>query len=173
MREDDSNWFSRWEEELPSPEELMPLSQTLITPLHNNLWCHVPPQNIVEASSHTLRIEPLFHTAKWVFKLLRHRTYFKTTTSSSFHHHAVTSLRWNSFTSSLNRASIPHHEASIQISSPQLNKFNPPHLLHKPLQFGIGRIFYNKKAHDNSRPKGRTMLLLTFVNTHDLLLPWH
>lgn len=32
MREDDSNWFVRWEEELPSPEELMPLSQTLITP---------------------------------------------------------------------------------------------------------------------------------------------
>ncbi|KAH0972845.1 hypothetical protein GBA52_025001 [Prunus armeniaca] len=32
MREDESNWFSRWEEELPSPEELMPLSQTLITP---------------------------------------------------------------------------------------------------------------------------------------------
>ncbi|KAF5750309.1 transcription factor PCL1-like [Tripterygium wilfordii] len=32
MREDDANWFSRWEEELPSPEELMPLSQTLITP---------------------------------------------------------------------------------------------------------------------------------------------
>ncbi|KAL5701762.1 Transcription factor mybc1 [Ranunculus cassubicifolius] len=32
MREDDSNWFARWEEELPSPEELMPLTQTLITP---------------------------------------------------------------------------------------------------------------------------------------------
>ena len=32
MREDDTNWFSRWEEELPSPDELMPLSQTLITP---------------------------------------------------------------------------------------------------------------------------------------------
>lgn len=32
MREDESNWFSRWEEDLPSPEELMPLSQTLITP---------------------------------------------------------------------------------------------------------------------------------------------
>ncbi|CAM8933637.1 unnamed protein product [Rhodiola kirilowii] len=32
MKEDDSNWFSRWEEQLPSPEELMPLSQTLITP---------------------------------------------------------------------------------------------------------------------------------------------
>ncbi|OIW15496.1 hypothetical protein TanjilG_32900 [Lupinus angustifolius] len=32
MREEDSNWFSRWEEELPSPEDLMPLSQTLITP---------------------------------------------------------------------------------------------------------------------------------------------
>lgn len=29
---DERNWFSRWEEELPSPEELMPLSQTLITP---------------------------------------------------------------------------------------------------------------------------------------------
>ncbi|KAL6555313.1 hypothetical protein OROGR_006571 [Orobanche gracilis] len=32
MREDDSNWFSKWEDELPSPDELMPLSQTLITP---------------------------------------------------------------------------------------------------------------------------------------------
>ncbi|KAL6137997.1 hypothetical protein ACLB2K_063285 [Fragaria x ananassa] len=32
MREDDSNWFSRWDEQLPSPEELMPLSQTLISP---------------------------------------------------------------------------------------------------------------------------------------------
>ncbi|EYU20817.1 hypothetical protein ABFS82_11G015200 [Erythranthe guttata] len=32
MREEDSNWFSKWEDELPSPEELMPLSQTLITP---------------------------------------------------------------------------------------------------------------------------------------------
>ncbi|WJX37730.1 hypothetical protein P8452_25466 [Trifolium repens] len=32
MREDDSNWFSRWEEQLPSPDELMPLSQTQITP---------------------------------------------------------------------------------------------------------------------------------------------
>ncbi|KAL7138314.1 hypothetical protein ABFS83_10G154500 [Erythranthe nasuta] len=32
MREEDSSWFSKWEEELPSPEELMPLSQSLITP---------------------------------------------------------------------------------------------------------------------------------------------
>ncbi|XP_010558119.1 PREDICTED: transcription factor PCL1-like isoform X3 [Tarenaya hassleriana] len=32
MREEESNWFARWEEELPSPEELMPLSQSLITP---------------------------------------------------------------------------------------------------------------------------------------------
>ncbi|KAJ4838575.1 Transcription factor mybc1 [Turnera subulata] len=32
MREDESNWFSRWEEDLPSLEELTPLSQTLITP---------------------------------------------------------------------------------------------------------------------------------------------
>lgn len=32
MKEDESNWFSKWEDELPSPEELMPLSQTLISP---------------------------------------------------------------------------------------------------------------------------------------------
>ncbi|PKA67215.1 Two-component response regulator ARR1 [Apostasia shenzhenica] len=33
MREEEEpNWFARWEEELPSPEELMPLSQSLITP---------------------------------------------------------------------------------------------------------------------------------------------
>ncbi|CAA7028793.1 unnamed protein product [Microthlaspi erraticum] len=32
MREDNPNWFVRWEEELPSPEELIPISQTLITP---------------------------------------------------------------------------------------------------------------------------------------------
>lgn len=32
MREEEGSWFARWEEELPSPEELMPLSQTLITP---------------------------------------------------------------------------------------------------------------------------------------------
>lgn len=32
MREEDSNWFSKWEDELPAPEELMPLSQSLITP---------------------------------------------------------------------------------------------------------------------------------------------
>ncbi|KAK9069287.1 hypothetical protein SSX86_013403 [Deinandra increscens subsp. villosa] len=32
MKEDDSNWFSKWEDDLPSPEDLMPLSQTLITP---------------------------------------------------------------------------------------------------------------------------------------------
>ncbi|KAJ4971556.1 hypothetical protein NE237_004655 [Protea cynaroides] len=32
MKEEEPNWFSRWEEELPSLDELMPLSQTLITP---------------------------------------------------------------------------------------------------------------------------------------------
>ncbi|KAJ9544126.1 hypothetical protein OSB04_023833 [Centaurea solstitialis] len=32
MKEDDSNWFSKWEEQLPSPEDLMPITQTLITP---------------------------------------------------------------------------------------------------------------------------------------------
>ncbi|KAK1397423.1 Transcription factor lux [Heracleum sosnowskyi] len=30
--EEESNWFSKWEEQLPSPDELMPLSQSLITP---------------------------------------------------------------------------------------------------------------------------------------------
>nr|GLL36688.1 transcription factor PCL1-like [Ipomoea trifida] len=32
MREEDSNWFAKQEEELPPPDELMPLSQTLISP---------------------------------------------------------------------------------------------------------------------------------------------
>ncbi|KAJ4893312.1 Homeodomain-like superfamily protein [Raphanus sativus] len=32
MREDDSDWFSRWEQDLPSPDELIPLSQSLISP---------------------------------------------------------------------------------------------------------------------------------------------
>ncbi|KAF8104659.1 hypothetical protein N665_0170s0035 [Sinapis alba] len=32
MREETPNWLIRWEEELPSPEELIPISQTLITP---------------------------------------------------------------------------------------------------------------------------------------------
>lgn len=33
MKEEEPNWFPRWEEnELPLPEELMPLTQTLITP---------------------------------------------------------------------------------------------------------------------------------------------
>ncbi|KAJ4885833.1 Homeodomain-like superfamily protein [Raphanus sativus] len=32
MREDETDWFTRWEEELPSPEDLIPLSQSLISP---------------------------------------------------------------------------------------------------------------------------------------------
>ncbi|KAG8068714.1 hypothetical protein GUJ93_ZPchr0005g16247 [Zizania palustris] len=33
MREDEEpSWFARWEEQLPAPDELMPLSQSLITP---------------------------------------------------------------------------------------------------------------------------------------------
>ncbi|XP_010554998.1 PREDICTED: transcription factor PCL1 [Tarenaya hassleriana] len=32
MREDNPNWLARWEEELPPPEDLIPLSQTLISP---------------------------------------------------------------------------------------------------------------------------------------------
>ncbi|KAL5994735.1 hypothetical protein ACLOJK_024788 [Asimina triloba] len=30
--EDHANWFSRWEEQLPTPEELTPITQSLITP---------------------------------------------------------------------------------------------------------------------------------------------
>ncbi|CAI9761192.1 unnamed protein product [Fraxinus pennsylvanica] len=51
MREEDSNWFAKWEEELPSPEELMPLSQSLITPdlalffdIRNHHYQSTPPQ---------------------------------------------------------------------------------------------------------------------------------
>ncbi|GER37993.1 homeodomain-like superfamily protein [Striga asiatica] len=48
MREDDSNWFPRWGEELPPPEELTPLSQTLITPdlaMAFNIHApHAPPR---------------------------------------------------------------------------------------------------------------------------------
>ncbi|KAK1408498.1 hypothetical protein QVD17_40328 [Tagetes erecta] len=32
MREDEANWFSKWEQQLPKPEDLIPLNQTLITP---------------------------------------------------------------------------------------------------------------------------------------------
>lgn len=42
--EDSSNLFGKWEEELPSPEELMPLSQTLITP-HLALAFDIPNPN--------------------------------------------------------------------------------------------------------------------------------
>ncbi|EPS61709.1 hypothetical protein M569_13085, partial [Genlisea aurea] len=48
MREDDSSWFSKWEEELPPPEELIPLSRSLITPdlalAFNISSPHAPPQ---------------------------------------------------------------------------------------------------------------------------------
>ncbi|KAL2480794.1 Homeodomain-like superfamily protein [Abeliophyllum distichum] len=50
MREEDSNWFAKWEDELPSPEELMPLSQSLITPdlalafdIRNHHYQSTPP----------------------------------------------------------------------------------------------------------------------------------
>ncbi|KAF8043698.1 hypothetical protein BT93_A1878 [Corymbia citriodora subsp. variegata] len=32
MREEDGNWFAKWELQLPPPEELTPLTQSLITP---------------------------------------------------------------------------------------------------------------------------------------------
>ncbi|XP_072978175.1 transcription factor MYBC1-like [Typha angustifolia] len=46
MREEaeEPNWFSHWEEQLPSPEELTPLSQTLITP-DLALAFDIPTQN--------------------------------------------------------------------------------------------------------------------------------
>ncbi|KAH0723515.1 hypothetical protein KY285_006061 [Solanum tuberosum] len=56
MREEDSNWFAKWEEELPSPKELMPLSQTLITP---NLAIAFDIQN---PNTPNPKISPLVHT---------------------------------------------------------------------------------------------------------------
>lgn len=58
MREEDSNWFTRWEEELPSPEELTPLTQTLITPdlaLAFNISPHAPPPP-PHAPHHSLQV---------------------------------------------------------------------------------------------------------------------
>ncbi|KAL3639662.1 hypothetical protein CASFOL_014630 [Castilleja foliolosa] len=50
MRDDESNWFSKWEDELPPPEELISLSQSLITPdlalafnISNPHQTHAPP----------------------------------------------------------------------------------------------------------------------------------
>ncbi|KAK8705403.1 hypothetical protein V6N13_049006 [Hibiscus sabdariffa] len=58
MREEDSNWFSRWEEELPSPDELIPLSQSLITPdlalafdIRNPNHAHPPPSSALHPPS--------------------------------------------------------------------------------------------------------------------------
>ncbi|KAM3339714.1 hypothetical protein P3S68_029583 [Capsicum galapagoense] len=56
MREEDSNWFAKWEEELPSPKELMPLSQTLITP-SLAIAFHIQNPN-----SPNPRMSPLVHT---------------------------------------------------------------------------------------------------------------
>ncbi|CAH8392869.1 unnamed protein product [Eruca vesicaria subsp. sativa] len=62
MREETPNWFVRWEEELPSPEELIPISQTLITPhlalafqigTHNN---HSSPKRT--ASMYHQKLQP-------------------------------------------------------------------------------------------------------------------
>ncbi|KZV22484.1 transcription factor LUX-like [Dorcoceras hygrometricum] len=66
MREEESNWFSKWQDELPSPEELTPLSQSLITPdlalafniptTHQTLHSHhappppPPPQSATHSS---------------------------------------------------------------------------------------------------------------------------
>ncbi|CAN7010458.1 unnamed protein product [Brassica rapa subsp. trilocularis] len=43
MREDDSNWFAGWKEELPSPNRLMPLSQS--QPMPSQLQLPSPQAN--------------------------------------------------------------------------------------------------------------------------------
>ncbi|XP_073039377.1 transcription factor MYBC1-like [Primulina eburnea] len=64
MREEESNWFSKWEDELPSPEELMPLNQSLITPdlalafnisnpLHNLHNHHTPAPPPPQSTAHS------------------------------------------------------------------------------------------------------------------------
>lgn len=62
MREEDSNWFAKWEEELPSPKELIPLSQTLITP---NLAIAFDIQN---PNTPNPKISPLVHTPSAEFE---------------------------------------------------------------------------------------------------------
>ncbi|KAG8372165.1 hypothetical protein BUALT_Bualt12G0038100 [Buddleja alternifolia] len=68
MREEDSNWFSKWEDKLPSPEDLIPLSQSLITPdlalafnlpnPHNTLHGHRTPPPPPPPQSAALSSQP-------------------------------------------------------------------------------------------------------------------
>ncbi|KAF5802305.1 putative transcription factor MYB-HB-like family [Helianthus annuus] len=45
MRDNPSNWFSTWEQQLPKQEELIPISQTLITPKLANFFNIHNPHN--------------------------------------------------------------------------------------------------------------------------------
>ncbi|XP_047320081.1 transcription factor MYBC1-like [Impatiens glandulifera] len=78
MREDDSNWFAKWEEQLPTPDELMPLSQTLITPdlaiafdIRNPIVSHhqyhpppPPPPPLLQATTSSLPNSSEFDSAE-------------------------------------------------------------------------------------------------------------
>ncbi|CAI9776161.1 unnamed protein product [Fraxinus pennsylvanica] len=57
MREEYFNWFAKWEEKMPSPEELMPLSQSLITPdlalafdIRNHQYQSTPPAQLPQST---------------------------------------------------------------------------------------------------------------------------
>ncbi|XP_071689547.1 transcription factor MYBC1-like [Rutidosis leptorrhynchoides] len=60
MREIDdgteSNWFSKWEDELPSPQDLTPLSQTLITP-HLAIAFNIHNPNINNHNNHNNQLQ--------------------------------------------------------------------------------------------------------------------
>ncbi|CAN4109329.1 unnamed protein product [Withania somnifera] len=63
MMEDDSNWFAKWEEELPSPKELIPLSQTLISPkLAIAFDIQTPKPHQHQQTPPPAPISPLVHT---------------------------------------------------------------------------------------------------------------
>ncbi|KAI4378435.1 hypothetical protein MLD38_015915 [Melastoma candidum] len=67
MIEEESNWFSKWEEQLPPPEDLMPISQSLITPdlalafdikpatPHNHYLREIHPQIHAPTSNHHMQ----------------------------------------------------------------------------------------------------------------------
>ncbi|KAJ0244195.1 hypothetical protein HA466_0188680 [Hirschfeldia incana] len=61
MREDDTDWFTRWEDELPSPEELIPLSQSLISPDLALAFDITLPGNSVQPHHHNQSTPPPQH----------------------------------------------------------------------------------------------------------------
>lgn len=60
MRDDESNWFSKWEEQLPSPDELMPLSQTLITP-HLAVAFDITNNPLINTATGTVPAQQVHH----------------------------------------------------------------------------------------------------------------